>query len=131
MTLADKIEAGEASDAEVALALGFYQAFPHDALLNGWKWHTPDGKWLRELPPLQTCLTTLAAECERLGFEWCRWRIAESEPVNPGKLKAQVFRRDGQWLPCTDGSGSAFGTGDTFAGALCAALVRAVEAKDG
>jgi hypothetical protein len=117
MTLSEKIAAGLATDAEVAEALGFYQAYPHDAPMNGWKWHTPDGRWLPKLPPLQTCFTTLTKECERRGWAFMLdynpsdtivWGCSVDDP--------QAYK----------GSGTA----PTPALALCAALVAAVMEKN-
>jgi hypothetical protein len=119
MTLPEKIAAGLATDAEVAEALGFYRAYPHDTLLNGWKWHTPDGRWLPELPPIQTCLTTLAKECERRNVRWIK-------DHRTGGLMIIARRPDSftdYWFRTDDTA-----KGDTLA--LCAALVAAEMEKN-
>jgi hypothetical protein len=66
MTLPEKILAGLATDAEVAEALGIVAT-----IYNGdWIGPPPPPEDLIYWPALTTCLTTLAAECERRGMAW-------------------------------------------------------------
>lgn len=141
--LATEIEAGGGTDEAVALALGWviaedfgYSLTDYECewqpapLKEPWKVAPPERARFKPKPPaFLTDLNALAAECERRGLDWFRWRIADSEPINPGKMKAQVYRRDGRWLPSNNGTGSVFATADDFARALCAALIRAVESE--
>jgi hypothetical protein len=111
MTLSEKIARGEATDAEVALALGFYH------LNAGGEWCGPGEKGGYSMlgpPPLQTCLTTLAKECERRGLNW-------SVDMAFGRCGAvvnhTVFAKTASVIDGTP----------TPALALCAAIVAAVE----
>lgn len=114
MTLADKIERGEASDAEVATALGWYR------LNAGGEWCGPGqggGYSMWGPPPFITCLNTLAAECERRGLNWS----VDSIGGQCGAIvNHTMFAK----------TASISNNVRTPALALCAALVRAVEAKD-
>jgi len=125
MTLSEKIAAGLATDADVALALG-YSSSP-DGYGMGDDWFYPDGKRIERPmgrgnvfsfpPPFTTCLTTLAKECERRGLKW---------------VVALGFGRDDAWIITVGRKGERWDqcAAPTPALALCAALVAAVERKN-
>jgi hypothetical protein len=118
--LPTRIEAGEATDAEVATALG-YRSAP-DGYGMGDDWFAPDGKRLKRPPgntfsfppPFTTCLTTLAKECERRGIKWVMAHQVEGAEL----WIASVGSSDVDWRS---------GIAPTPAAALCAALVRAAQ----
>jgi hypothetical protein len=116
--LPTRIEACEATDAEVAPALGFYRATTIQAGVQkfyGWRSHYPFSSWgSDEPPPFTTCLTTLAKECERRGIKW----VMEHRVEGAELWIASVGSRDVDWRS---------GVAPTPAAALCAALVRAAQ----
>jgi hypothetical protein len=69
MTLSEKIAAGLATDAEVARFFGWMPTYIGAEMRDAWK--APNGGYSYQEPPFTTCLTTLAAECERREMAWC------------------------------------------------------------
>jgi hypothetical protein len=73
MTLSEKILAGRATDEEVAEALGYSPA-------GRGEWgNSAHGHIMFGPPPLQTCLTTLAAEVRAI----LQQQIATSDAIEP------------------------------------------------
>ena len=113
--LPERIEAGVATDAEVAVALGFIHKATFAAPGEGWF----DGDTLvypgpaNNPPPFTTCLTTLAKECERRGLMW----TLHVDP--PDFANAGIHAAGGYYDAQTANP----------AQALCAALVLAVEGE--
>jgi hypothetical protein len=114
--LPTRIEAGEATDAEVARFFGWKQTYIGADMRDAWK--SPIGGYSYQEPPFTTCLTTLAKECERRGIKWAMADQAEGAEF----WIASVGSSDVDWR---------LGMAPTPAAALCAALVRAVEADNG
>ena len=131
---AARVECGEATDAEVALALGmcihaetFRETFygendyvEHDYYCKACG--IDMAKVARRVPPFTTCLTTLAKECERRGYY--AWTLGKN--VFHGYWHASINAVDDTTaVICIAGSNAT----DTPTQALCAALVRAVEGE--
>jgi hypothetical protein len=110
--LPTRIEAGEATDAEVATALGRREGQSPAGLHLWFEPGEPLGR--RQCPPFTTCLTTLAKECERRGLKWVMAHQVEGAEL----WIASVGSSDVDWRS---------GMAPTPAAALCAALLRAAQ----
>ncbi len=119
--LPTRIEAGEATDAEVAKALGWrMKSYPIQGVTR--LWFSPDDvaeqhglPW--HPPSFTTCLTTLAKECERRG-----WKYTVSTETADGPTA---------WVKRSPTTEATEGIAATVARAFAAALVRATEADNG
>jgi len=134
-TLADRIEAGTATREDVAVALGWrVQHGVKSAGRDRWThWHKHPIptviEWASAPPDYRHDLNALVAECERLGLYWTK----TAPDVVPSPSRPFEMFVAGEYALGVRKEGAAYsdGTpqGDTLA--LCAALVRAVEAGHG
>ena len=124
--LPTRIEAGEATDAEVATALGWICERPRTRTRHGlWRGpnEPPSAYHSKDPPPFTTCLTTLAKECERRGWAWTL-----GKNVFHGYWHASINGVDADTAAVCLAASKAT---TTPALALCAALVRATETENG